>query len=74
MLPGPPLIAQCPISLLDNGEGNGILVAELYREAGMFGECLMALENCSAENDVINEIINRIREKALASDSTVFQL
>lgn len=62
------------ISLIDNDNDNSIMVAELYREAGMFGECLTVLESCSAENDFINLLINRIREKALASDSTVFQL
>lgn len=62
------------ISLIYSEDDNKILVAELYREAGMFGECLIALENCSADNDFIKELTNRIREKALASDSTVFQL
>lgn len=62
------------ISLMGNEGDNGIVVAELYREAGMFGACLMALENCPAENAFIIELISRIREKALASDSTVFQL
>ena len=62
------------IPLLGNEGDNGILVAELYREAGMFDECMIALENCTAENDFVNGLINRIKEKALASDSTVFQL
>ena len=62
------------IPLLGNEGDNGILVAELYREAGMFDECLIALENCTAKNDFVNGLINRIKEKALASDSTVFQL
>ena len=62
------------ISLLDNEGDNKILIADLYREAGMFGECLLTLENCSAENEFIEAIINRIREKALASDSTVFEI
>ena len=62
------------ISLMGNEEDNEIVVAELYREAGMFSECLMALENCPAKDDFIIELISRIREQALASDSTVFQL
>lgn len=62
------------ISLIDNENESNILKAELYREAGMFGECLLTLENCSAENDFLNYLISRVREKALDSDSTVFQL
>ena len=58
------------ITLIDNK----IMVAELYREAGMFDECLQALENCSSEDDFISTLISRIREKALASDTTVFEL
>ena len=63
------------IDLYDKTDDNLIpVIAEFYREAGMFEEALKIAEGFKSDSDFLNEVMNKIKEKALAKDDKVFEL
>lgn len=63
------------IDLYDKTDDNMIpVIAEFYREAGMFEESLKIAEGFKSDSDFLNGVIAKIREKALAKDDKIFVL
>ena len=63
------------ISLFDITDNNRIpVIAEFYREAGMFEESISLIEGFKPDSDFIKYVVEKIKEKALAKDDKVFEL
>ena len=63
------------IELYDKTDDNMIpVIAEFYREAGMFEESLKIAEVFNSDSDFLNRVMKNIKDKALAKDDKVFEL
>ena len=63
------------IDLYDKTDENLIpVIAEFYREAGIFEETIKIAENYNSTSDFLNGVMDKIKEKALAKDNKVFEL
>ena len=63
------------IDLYDKTDDNMIpVIAEFYREAGLFEESLKIAEGFKSNSDFLNRVMDKIREKALLKDDKVFEL
>ena len=63
------------IELYDKTDDNMIpVIAEFYREGGMFEESLKIGEGFNSDSDLLNEVMDKIKEKAIAKDDKVFEL
>lgn len=63
------------ISLLDKEDIKPFpLIAELYRELGMFEESLQVIESFTPSSEFIKDLMDKIKEKNLAKDSKIFVL
>ena len=63
------------IDLYDKRDDNLIpVIAEFYREAGMFEEAIRIAEGFHSDSDFLNGVMDKIREKAIVKDDKVFDL
>ena len=63
------------IELYDKTNDNLIpVIAEFYREAGLFEESIKIAETFTSDSDFLNGVMNKIKEKALAKDDKIFEL
>lgn len=63
------------ISILDKEDIKPLpLIAELYREVGMFDESLQVIESFTPSSEFIKDLMDKIKEKNLAKDSKIFVL
>lgn len=60
--------------LVENWAEDGIMKAELYREAGCMDKASEVLSNAKAENDFLLKIKNEIERLANAKDPSVFEI
>ena len=60
--------------LIDNWAEDGIMKAELYREAGCMDEAIEILANAKADNDFLLKIKNEIERLAKAQDPSVLEI
>lgn len=63
------------ISLLDiKNPDHKPLIAELYREAGMFDEAVNLIDSYTPDLDSVKELLAKIKEKSLLKDNKIFNL
>ena len=63
------------IELYDKTDDNMIpVIAEFYREGGMFEESIKIAEVFNSDSDFLNRVMKNIKDKALAKDDKVFEL